>query len=40
MQPELSDTQLSPGVVCIDGITDDKNEVEIRSDPQARRLSI
>lgn len=36
----LSDTVRSPGVVCIDGITDDKNSIGIRQDPLERRYPV
>jgi aspartate-semialdehyde dehydrogenase len=36
----LSDPQLSPGVVCIDGITNDSSAVEMRSDPSERRYPV
>lgn len=36
----LSDSVLSPGVVCIDGITDDQNAIEIRHDPFERRYPV
>ncbi|HBL83987.1 MAG TPA: aspartate-semialdehyde dehydrogenase [Clostridiales bacterium] len=36
----LSNPVLSPGVVYIDGITDDKNSLEIRHDPLERRYPV
>ena len=36
----LSNPDLSPGVVCIDGITDDKNSHDIRHDPLERRYPV
>lgn len=36
----LSNPVLSPGIVCIDGLTDDKNALSIRNDPLERRYPI
>jgi aspartate-semialdehyde dehydrogenase len=36
----LSDRNRAPGVVCLDGITDDKNAAEIRNDPLERRYPV
>lgn len=36
----LSDPKLSPDVVCIDGVTDDKSAVELRNDPLERRYPV
>jgi len=36
----LSNPGRAPGVVCIDGITDDKNSIEIRHDPMERRYPV
>ena len=36
----LSDPQLSPGIVCIDGVTDDKNAAKLRNDPLERRYPV
>ena len=36
----LSDPQLSPGVVCIDGITDDNSVIKMRNDPLERRYPV
>jgi aspartate-semialdehyde dehydrogenase len=36
----LSNPVLSPGVVCIDGLSADKNAVEVRNDPLERRYPV
>lgn len=36
----LSDVKLSPGIVCIDGISDDKNASEVRRDLLERRYPV
>lgn len=36
----LSNPVLSPGVVCIDGFTNDKNSVKVRHDPLERRYPV
>ena len=36
----LSDPKLSPGVICVDGLNNDRNALEIRSDPLERSYPV